>query len=371
MEVQVLSRAQTKTLGFFPSVFLLALFLFLHYNLCMPETLERKYFFVALLLLSAGLGIVLLWPFLTVIALSAALSVVVYPIYHWLNRSITFGVRWLAALITVIVFLAILCVPLFAIGVAVFEQSQNMYLWLVENGNVGTLLSRASGMLGRFIPEGTFNLETRASEIIANLTSSIGTMFSATLSTIFSLFLVLLSMFYFLKDGAHWKKTIIRFSPLSNENDEKIIHKLKLAINGIIKGYLLIGAVQGVLMGVGFWIFGVPNAALWGVLAGIASLVPTIGTALVSIPAVIFLFAAGDTGNAIGMAVWAAVLVGSIDNLLNPVVVGKKIDIHPLLVLFAVLGGIALMGPVGILIGPLVISFMYALVSVYQSEMRK
>ncbi len=337
----------------------------------MPETLERKYFFIALLIAAVGLGFALLWPFLTVIALSAALSVVFHPIYRFFRRRITRGISWLASLLTVLIFIIILCAPLFAIGAAVFEQSQNIYVWLVENGNVGSLVSRAGNELSQFIPEGTFDLEGRVSQAIASITAGIGSIFSATLSTIFSLFLVILSMFYFLKDGNNWRQAIIRFSPLSDESDEKILQKLKLAINGIVKGYLLIAGVQGALMGLGLWLFGVPNAALWGVFAGIASLIPTIGTALVSLPAVIFLFASGDTGNAIGMAIWAGVLVGSIDNLLNPIVVGSKINIHPLLVLFAVLGGLALMGPIGILMGPLIISFLYALMSVYRSEMRK
>ncbi|MEK7227860.1 MAG: AI-2E family transporter, partial [Patescibacteria group bacterium] len=118
----------------------------------------------------------------------------------------------------------------------------------------------------------------------------------------------------------------------------------------------------------GLTIFQVPNAALWGVFAAVASLVPTVGTALVSIPVILFLLIVERTGAAIGFAVWAMVLVGSIDNFLNPYFVGKKIAIHPLLVLFSVLGGLVLMGPIGILVGPLAISFLYALSSVYKTE---
>jgi predicted PurR-regulated permease PerM len=104
------------------------------------------------------------------------------------------------------------------------------------------------------------------------------------------------------------------------------------------------------------------------VLAGIASLVPTFGTALVTIPAFIFLLVMGRTGAAVGFGIWALALVGTIDNTLNPIFVGKRINIHPMLVLFSVLGGVALMGPIGLLVGPLTISFMYALTSVYKTE---
>jgi predicted PurR-regulated permease PerM len=152
---------------------------------------------------------------------------------------------------------------------------------------------------------------------------------------------------------------------------EKILTTLSHAVQGVIKGYLLVGLVQGSLLGIGLWIFGVPHAALWGLFGGVASLVPTVGTALISVPAVLFLFSVGRDGAAIGLAIWAAALVGTIDNLLNPIIVGRKVDIHPMFVLFSVLGGVALMGPVGILIGPLVVSFMYALVAVYSSEMKE
>ena len=113
---------------------------------------------------------------------------------------------------------------------------------------------------------------------------------------------------------------------------------------------------------------GVPSAALWGVIAGIGSLLPTVGTALVSIPAVIFLVATGHVPQAIGMGIWAFMIVGWVDNLLNPIVISSKIKIPQILVLFSVLGGLAFMGPVGFLFGPLIVSLLYALITIYRDE---
>ncbi len=337
----------------------------------MTESHINRYFFITILLAASVLGVLLLWPFITVILLSVALSVVFYPVFRWFNKKVTGNRQWLSSLFTVILFILILCVPLFTIGITVFKQSQGIYNWIVEHGSLNEMVGRIEHALYRIFPAGSVSLEERVTEMVGSFTAGIGSIFSATITTIFSLFLVILSMFYFLKDGSHWKQTVLRMSPLANESNEKIIERLRSSVNGILKGYLLIAVIQGVLMGIGLWIFGVPNPALFGVLAGVASLIPTIGTALVSIPAIMYLFAAGDTAQAIGLAAWAAVLVGTIDNLLNPIVVGRKIEIHPLLVLFAVLGGIILMGPVGILIGPLIISFIYALTSVYREEMKR
>jgi len=139
----------------------------------------------------------------------------------------------------------------------------------------------------------------------------------------------------------------------------------------VIKGYLLIGLLQGILMGFGLWIFNIPNPGLWGVVAAIASLLPTIGTALVSVPSIIFLFVTGQTTSAIGLLVWAVILVGMIDNFLSPIIVSGKTNIPPLLILFAVLGGVSLLGPIGILVGPLTISLLYSLISLYRNEFRE
>ncbi len=332
----------------------------------MYEQSTRKYFYIALFAIGSVLTVLILWPFARVIILGLAVTAVFFPVYRFFHRKIK--VSWVSALITVVIFVLVLCVPLFAVGTIVFKQSQNLYAWVNANGgfdNITTLFNRS---ISDLFPAGAINLQHSISAFTENFSSKIGAAFTATLSTLFSFILVILSMFYFLKDGVNWKETLLKFSPLSDKSGHLIIERMNSAVNGIVKGYLLIALIQGVLLGFGLYVFGVPHPALWGVVAGIASLVPTIGTAFVSVPAVLFLFITGHNGAAIGLILWAALLVGTIDNFLNPLLVGRTIEIHPLLVLFSVLGGVAFMGPIGILIGPLVISFMYALVSVYKLE---
>lgn len=331
--------------------------------------LKKQYFFVALLLVALIFGALLLWPFIKVIILSIALAVVLHPVYVFLNKRVSKNISWLSALLTVFFFLIVLCVPVFIIGLNVFYQSQDVYQGIVTASSGESFLDKVHTGVNQVIPLGSVHLEDRVADISKGITTAVGSLFSAVLSTIFSLLLVILSLFYFLKDGMHWRDQIIALSPLSNINDKKILHQLSDAVNGVMKGYLLIGAIQGVLMGVGLWIFGVPNPALWGVFAGIASLVPTIGTGLVAIPVILYLFSTGQSGEALGMLIWSSVLVGLVDNLLNPIIVGRRVNIHPLLILFAVLGGISLMGPIGILIGPLIISFIHGLISIHKSEL--
>jgi len=333
----------------------------------MQTKIIERYFFFGLLLLTLFLAFLIFKPFLPIIIISAAFAVVLSPVHRWLNNR---GIpNALSALISVFFFLLIICGPLFGLGVLVFNQTHDLYYSMIQNGGTGPVLQKIEAGVNGFLPGGiSLDLNEKVSEFIVFMTRNIASIFTSTLSTLFSFFLTVISLFFFLKDGANWKKELVLISPLADKDDQKILDRLSQSINGIIKGYLLIAIIQGTLMGVGLAVAGVPSAALWGVVAGIGSLLPTVGTALVSIPAVVFLVATGHVPQAIGMGIWAFLIVGWVDNLLNPLVISSKIKIPQILVLFSVLGGLALMGPIGFLFGPLIISLLYALITIYRDE---
>jgi predicted PurR-regulated permease PerM len=333
-----------------------------------PKILE-KYFFFGLLSATIVFVFFIFRPFWIILVLGGSFSVVFYPIYKWLKKY--HSPNWLAALLTVFFFVIVLCIPLFGIGTIVFNQSQNLYNSVIGNGNVTPFVSSIGSKINHFLPNGvSFNINEKISSFISYLTNNIATIFSTTITTIFSFILLLLAIFYFLKDGEGWKETLLRLSPLSDNADEKIVEKLYHTINGVLKGYLLIALIQGTLMGVGLAIFHVPSPAIWAVIAGIAAIIPPLGTAIVSVPAIIFLFMTGHIGAAIGFLIWAVFIVGVGDNVLKPYIVGRKIDVPSFLILFSVLGGIAFLGPVGILIGPLAVSLLYTLTEIYQKEFK-
>ncbi len=333
----------------------------------MQTKIIERYFFFGLLLTTLFLSFLIFRPFLPIIIISAAFAVVLKPIHRWLKKHrIPNG---FAALLTLIFFILIICGPLFGIGVLVFDQTQDLYYSLVQSGGPGPLIQKLEASVNTILPNGiSLDLESKVSEFVVFMTKNIASIFTSTLTTLFTFFLTLVSLFFFLKDGSHWKKELVLISPLSDRDDDKILNRLSQSINGIIKGYLLIAVIQGTMMGLGLAVFGVPSAALWGVIAGIGSLLPTVGTALVSIPSVIFLVATGHIPQAIGMGIWAFLIVGWIDNLLNPIVISSKIKIPQIMVLFSVLGGLAFMGPVGFLFGPLIVSLLYALITIYRDE---
>lgn len=336
----------------------------------MQTKIFEKYFFFGLLIATLLFTFLIFRPFWIVLVLGVSFSIVLYPIYEWLNKRHL--PSWLSSLVTVLLFTIVLCGPLLGIGAIVFNQSENIYQQVVDNGNAKPFLDSINNTVNKILPDSiVFDINDKVTDFIAYVSSNVTNIFSATISAFFSFVLMLLIIFYFLKDGARWKKAIVVLSPLGDKDDEKIITRLTLSVNAVMKGYLLIALVQGILMGFGLWIFNISNPALWGVVAAVTSLIPTFGTALISVPAIIFLFVTGDTTSALGLLVWSVVVVGMIDNFLSPLIVGKKTNIPPLLILFSVLGGISLLGPVGILVGPLTVSLLYTLISIYRNEFKQ
>ncbi len=206
-----------------------------------------------------------------------------YPVYGWLyKRHLP---NWLAAFLTLLFFVIVLCVPLFGIGSVVLDQSQNLYHSFVSNnGNAGPFLNLVGSNMNQILPAGAhFDVNEIFSGFISFLADNLANIFSATITALFSFILLLLTIFYFLKDGEAWRETAIKLSPLSGSDDQKILHRLSQTINGVLKGYLLIAFIQGILMGIGLAIFDVPNFAIWAVIACIASIIPPLGTAVVSV----------------------------------------------------------------------------------------
>lgn len=335
----------------------------------MQTKIIERYFFFGLLLATLVFTFFIFKPFWIVLVLGTCFAIVLYPIYEWFkNRKLP---DWFSAFLTVFFFAIIICGPLFGIGVIVFNQSQDVYYSIVNSDGSKVFLNSINNKVNDLLPsEINFNANEKASSLISFISNNVAKIFSTTLSTILSFFLMLLTIFYLLKDGARWRKALVKLSPLADADDHKIISRLTQTINGVLKGYLLVALAQGTLMGIGLAIFGVPNPALWGVIAAIVSVIPTVGTTLVSLPAIIFLFLTGHLGGAIGLLIWSVGIVSLIDNILNPFLIGKKINIPPFLILFAVLGGVVLLGPIGLLMGPLVLSLLYTLVSIYRNEFK-
>ena len=156
---------------------------------------------------------------------------------------------------------------------------------------------------------------------------------------------MLFALFYLLRDGGKFKRALISLSPLIDSYDEKIIQKVKQAIKSVVAGSLVVSLAQGISTGLGFYIFGVPNPALWGSFAVVSALIPGFGTSLVLIPGILYLFIESTQIHAIGLLIWGALAVGLVDNVLGPMLVNRGVQIHPFIILLSVMGGLVFFGP--------------------------
>jgi predicted PurR-regulated permease PerM len=335
----------------------------------MQTSKTEKYFLFGLLTIILILTLAILYPFLTVFAIAAAFTVVISPVYVWIKKHITRNKSGFASLLTIVLFLLVLCVPLFFMGTIIFDQAQNAYQFIIQNGDTNFFIQKIDSSINRLMPNGfTFNTHEKVASLVSFLTDNIGNFFTATFNTILMAMLTVFTMFYLLKNGEGWKNGLIKLLPLSEKNIKEILSSLKDSVNRILKGSFFIAIIQGILAWIGLWIFGVPNPALWGVVAGMASFVPTLGTSIVFVPSILFLLFTGMQIQALGLLLWAMLLVGMIDNILSPYIISKNTEVPSLFILFSILGGISLMGPIGILMGPLVLSLLYSLIAIYRKE---
>lgn len=333
---------------------------------------KHSYYFL-LLALSASIAVVyfIAKPFLGPLVLAAVFAFLFQPIYKKFSNYL--GNREsLAAFFTTFIAIFLVLLPIALLGTQIFKESSQLYQFLAREGSgvfVGSLenmLNRARAILP--IPA-DFELDfgQYAKQGLEVLIQNFGAVFSSLAKIILNAFVFLTAFYFFLKDGNKLKNYFVALSPLDDTDDEFIVSRLKSAVSAAMKGNLAIGLIQGALTGIGFAIFGVPNAVLWGGVAAVAAFLPGIGTALVITPAIIFLFLTGNTFGGIGLLVWGMTAVGLVDNFLGPKLVGHGMQLHPLAVFIAVLGGMAFFGPLGFLLGPLVMSVCLALIDIYGS----
>lgn len=332
-------------------------------------------FLLVLLIGTLILSFFIFKPFLAPLALAIVFSVVLQPFYKFILRHI--GNRpSIASLLTV--GLSILCIfiPAVLLGTQVFQEARNLYGSLAQNGGgtntLVTVIQHAGHGLDTYFPgaeqasiDFSGNVDEYVKQGLSWFVNNLGNALSGASALALDLSVFVISLYYLLKDGYKLKKAIVILSPLEDSADERVFSKLGIAVNSVIKGNLIIALIQGCMTAIGFTIFGVPNAFLWGTVASIASLVPGMGTVLVLGPAVLYLFWSGNTIAAVGLIVWGTFAVGLIDNLLGPKLMGKGMELHPLYILLSVLGGIAFFGPIGIFLGPLIFNLLFAFIEIY------
>ncbi|HYJ07044.1 MAG TPA: AI-2E family transporter [Chthoniobacterales bacterium] len=340
-------------------------------------TTFRTAFVLLLVLAVTIMFLAVTWPFLKPLLLGAMLAGLCRPLYSWVKRLVG-GRRSLAATLTLIILFILVAGPVSAfVGVVVAQAihvSDQAIPWVQQHFGAASTLNFHDWLVQRFpalapyVPEQTQILESlgRVAKGAGSFLVVGATQLTAgTAGFLLDLFVMLYAMFFFFRDGPKIIEKIFYYMPLTSKDEGLLLERLSSVTRATIKGTLVIGIIQGTLAGLGFWVAGIDGAAFWGTIMTVLSVVPGIGAALIWVPAVIYLFITGQTLAATLLLLWCATVVGTIDNILRPALVGKDAKMPDLLILIGTLGGLFLFGPIGFIVGPIVCGLFLTVWDIY------
>ncbi len=322
-------------------------------------------------MLFAGVSALLFFvfaPFLQILALAAVCAVLSHPTYEYLAHRMH-GWKSLAALMVVGLVLIFFIAPLFLLGSQIFHEAQGFYAGAQGNGPqyMQVIQTAIEQPIQRVFPGFSFDISSSVGNVISFISNNLGSIVSQTFYLTLETFLMLLAFFFFVRDGRQLLSAIAVASPLGKEETEEIFETMYQTIQSVIKGTLLVGLIRWVFIGVGFYAFHIPNAILWGSIGGIVGAIPGLGTPFVFVPAVAYLYLEGNMLGAFGLALFGIAVVALLDNMLMPYFFGRGIAVPPVFVLFSILGGIIFFGPLGFILGPLVLTVFLSVFHIYST----
>ena len=327
------------------------------------STLEDKTFIWLVIAISLAFAWIL-WPFYGAVLWGTVLAIVFAPLYWRFCASMR---PTPAALATVAVIVLIVILPSALVMASLVREASSVYA-MFKSGEVNlagsfqhvldVLPAWAVGLLDRFgltdlagIQEVLSTILGRASQLIATQALNVG---QATFELVVRLFVMLYLLFFLLRDGEELFRVIKDAVPLRAEQQRVIFSKFATVVRATVKGTIVVAILQGALGGLMFWLLGIRAALLWAALMALLSLLPAVGAALVWFPVALYLLATGAVWQGLVLIAYGVLVIGLVDNLLRPILVGTDIKMPDYVVLLSTLGGIEIFGMNGIVLGPLI-----------------
>jgi len=330
----------------------------------MIPTNDTRFRRVFLLLLVAAISvtfIAMVREFVFTVLLAATFTALSYPAYLRLLER--FGGRPpLAALCTLVLLLLLVLGPLVSVlGVAANEALRmtdsvgpRISQFVSEPSAIDAQLRRLPGY--SYVAPYREQLLTRIGELVSGVSTFLFKVLSATTRAtavfVFHSFVLLYAMYFFLTGGPKLLAGVLAYVPLADVDKQRMLEKFVSVTRATLKGTLLIGAAQGFLGGLAFWVAGIEGAVFWGTVMTVLSIIPGVGGALVWVPAAIILAATGNFWTGAALAAFCAFVIGSVDNLMRPTLVGRDTQMHELMIFLSTLGGLMFFGAAGFILGP-------------------
>jgi predicted PurR-regulated permease PerM len=346
-------------------------------------TLRRR----ATIIFLVSLSIVTFWfcyliakPFLKPIFFAVVLAIVFHPLHTRLHKAVRNANA--AAILSTLCTLLAITVPAFLLGRALRKELTEIYQSLtaknaVEGGFIPHLLQyveKTRSWLGQYVDLSQVDLRAelvdRVQQFSSFLLSTFAGLAGGITSFVVASVITFFTLFYLFRDGrALWRRMAVLI-PLSADSLQKLKDGVSRTITASMYGGLAVAFAQGLLTGLAFWVLGLHSPVLWGMTAAIFSFVPLIGSAIVWLPASIMLMLSGHLVRGLILIGWGAIVVGTVDNIIRPLVISGQTRFHPLYVFFALLGGIQAFGIIGLFAGPVVLALAQELFSLIREEMR-
>ena len=312
----------------------------------------------------AILGIAITLPFMTYIVLAGILTYTLFPIYHFLSqRTRRPG---LAAGLSIALALLVMILPTVYLVSELVDQVSGAYNTLLNDSlyQVGDYLNSLTNGRVDFQDMLTSALDQVRQSIVGLAPNILGSISELVLG----LFIMFFVMFYGFREGRGFMTYLKALMPLEPALKDSLFHELRTVTQAVLYGQVLTAVIQGGLGGLGLLICGVPNALFWGAIMMITAFVPVLGTPLIWVPAGVGLLLDGSVTRGVFLLIYGATIVMNIDNFLRPKLVSGRSNVHPVLILIGVLGGLRVFGFIGMLVGPLILAILVALIKFYEQN---
>ncbi|GAB6851753.1 AI-2E family transporter [Paraburkholderia kururiensis] len=346
------------------------------------KNLNQTSFHLLLLAVSIALCLILL-PFFSTILWAAILAMIFQPVQRRLLARLGRR-RNLAALVSLLTCVVLVILPLMLVAGTLVQEVVTAYTAMKSGGlNFGEYFNQmvhmAPAWLQRLLDRlGVFDLHglqqkltagaAQISQFVATQALSIG---QNTLQFLVSFGVMLYLFFFLVRDGQTISRIVRDAIPLDRDRKQYLLRKFTTVIRATVKGNVVVALVQGTLGGLAFWVIGIQGALLWGALMALLSLLPAIGAALVWAPVAIYFVLTGALAKGIGLFLFCALVIGTVDNVLRPVLVGKDTRMPDWVILISTLGGMSLIGINGFVIGPLVAALFIACWDLFARDKRE
>jgi predicted PurR-regulated permease PerM len=316
----------------------------------------------------------LLQPFFFPLFWAAVIAGICHPLYRRINRRMNSPT--LSTMIIFLVIAVLILLPAGIVGTLVFNESFQLYETLspgtknIDRSFEHIIGAIADNSLAKLFHVNKAFLIAKTAEVVRSVTNYIFVNLTALTQNTFALLvqcaIMFYTLFFFIRDGDKFLRTAMRIFPLGMGREKLLYDRFRVTARSTLKVTLIIGGIQGILGGIVFFITNLEGALIWGLLMILMAVVPVVGCSIIWGPAGILMLLTGHIWEGVLILVFGVAVISTIDNLLRPVLIGKDVEMHPLLIFLSTLGGIVLFGFSGFVIGPIITSLLLAIWAMYE-----